>query len=564
MKASPVWPEHSDDPVEAAIGQAFDARLETIGHHVDYERNPVGWAVDKLKVPRGTIAWGDHPAYADHAWDGTPDPLAVIAEALADWENVGVESGTGTGKSFWAAVMVLWFLACFKDARVFTFAPKEDQLRLFIWKEIGRLWPAFQSLFPTAQLSDLRIRMHESSDEWGAWGYAVAIKAGEQSATNAQGMHAEHMLLIYEETPGIHPAVLEAGANTCTAPHNMRLALGNPDSNDDALHQFCIQANVRHVIVSALDHPNVVAGNASIVPGAVSLKSIQEREAKYGVDSLMYDSRVRGISPAQSVDALIQRAWCETATNKAGDPRYLDGKRAWGVDVANSEAGDKAAIARWQGAALLEVESFPCPDANVLGATVTDEARAAGGRPMHVGVDSVGVGAGAVNEAKRLKFYVQSLNGGAACKGLVDEDADLSDDPETKRRKVANAEKFANLRAGMWWQMREDLRKGRIALPNDPELIADLVTPRWFTRAGKVFVESKEDIKKRLGRSPDKGDAAVYGNWVRDRRAVRLPPPEVQSLTPELLRAEAQRQLKPDWKKRKKMHRPIDPSFGSF
>lgn len=528
--------------------------------HSAYERRPVEWAVDVLKVPRHTLVWSANAGYATHVWDQTPDPLVLLAEALADWENVGVESGTGTGKSFFAAILVLWFLACFKGSRVFTFAPKEDQLRLFIWKEIRTLWPAFQVAFPLAQISDLRIRMAEGSDEWGAWGYAVAIKAGEQSATNAQGMHAEHMLLIYEETPGIHPSVLEAGANTCTAPHNMRLALGNPDSQDDTLHQFCTQGNVRHVIISALDHPNIVTQRPSVVPGAVSQKSIDDRIGKYGVGSIMYDSRIRGISPAQAADAMILRAWCEKAVERHPDLSYRDGKRAWGVDVANSENGDKAAIARWLGQTLLEVESMPCPDANLLGSAVVDEARAAHGRAMYVGVDSVGVGAGAVNEAKRLGFRVQSLNGGARAMPIMDGPKDV----ESDKKAVRNEEKFTNLRASMWWQMREDLRLGRVALPDDPELIADLVTPRWTTKGGKILVESKEDIKDRLGRSPDKGDATVYGNWVRDRSTQKQPEEDSAEITPDMRAHEAERQRRIDWRKQKRRERPNDPNFGEF
>lgn len=543
------------------LGHAFRERYTVgVAPHTDYARDPIRWAVDMLGIPRQTLVWSENPGFAGHDWDASPDPFVRLAEALADWENVGVESGTGTGKSFFAAVVVLWFLACFDGARVFTFAPKEDQLRLFIWTEIGQLWPRYKARFPDAQLSDLRIRMAPGSDEWGAWGYAVAIKAGEQSATNAQGMHAEHMLLIYEETPGIHPSVLEAGANTCTAPHNMRLALGNPDSQDDALHQFCVQANVRHVRVSSLDHPNVVTGNASVVPGAVSLKSIAERIAKYGEGSIMYDSRVRGISPAQAADAMILRAWCEHAIDRYADERYRDGKRAWGVDVANSEAGDKAAIARWIGATLIEVEALPCPDANLLGSKVVDEVRAAHGRAMHVGIDSVGVGAGAVNEAKRLKMYVQALNGGAKAMPTMDGAKDV----EEGKKAVRNEEKFWNLRASMWWQMREDLRVGRIALPNDHDLIADLVTPRWETRNGKILVESKEDIRSRLGRSPDKGDAAVYGNWVRDRTLVKPDEPDSSEITPEMYAAEAERQNRLSLRKKMKQQRPVDPNFGAY
>ena len=66
--------------------------------------------------------------------------------------------------------------------------------------------------------------------------------------------------------------------------------------------------------------------------------------------------------------------------------------------------------------------------------------------------------------------------------------------------------------------MAEDLRLGRVALDNDPELFTDLCTPTVSTDSGKISVESKGEIKNRLRRSPNKGDACCYGNWVRDRR----------------------------------------------
>ena len=547
MASVGLWP--SEDTTlpygaELTVPRERDAAQRGPTPHTDSERDPVGWAVEKLGLERRTIVWSENAGYGAHPWDGTRDPLVVIARALADCENVGVESGTGTGKSFWAAVLVLWFVACFRGARVFTFAPKEDQLRLYMWAEITKLWPAFTRLFPSAELADLRIRMIAGSDEWGAWGYSVAIRAGEQVATHAVGMHAEHLLLVYEETPGIDMSVLAAGENTCTAPHNLRLAVGNPDSEDDTLHQFCRSPAVRAVRISALDHPNVVTRDPQIVAGAVAQQSIDRRAVQYGIGSPLYDSRVRGISPAQAVDALITRTSCEAAIARFTDASFRLGKRAWGVDVANSDSGDKAAIARWQGACLLEVQSFECPDANILGAKVVDEVRAAAGRALHVGIDSVGVGAGTVNEAKRLGFRVQSLNGGARASPTMDASLDVP--PEL--RQVTNEERFANLRAQMWWQMRDDLRRGRIALPNDPELVADLVTPRWWTHGGKVYLEAKEDIRKRLGRSPDKGDAAVYGNWVRDR--TRPKPAEedetFDAFSPEVLRAEAER----TWKRR--------------
>ena len=71
----------------------------------------------------------------------------------------------------------------------------------------------------------------------------------------------------------------------------------------------------------------------------------------------------------------------------------------------------------------------------------------------------------------------------------------------------------------MWWTLRQDLQRGLIGLPMDSELQSDLITPKWTTRNGKIVVEAKEDIRKRLGRSPNKGDAVVYWNWIRTYRS---------------------------------------------
>ena len=70
---------------------------------------------------------------------------------------------------------------------------------------------------------------------------------------------------------------------------------------------------------------------------------------------------------------------------------------------------------------------------------------------------------------------------------------------------------FVNKRAWMYWNMREVLdpiNGDNVVLPDDPELKADLTAPRFMVRSNGIQIESKEDIKTRLGRSPDKGDAA--------------------------------------------------------
>lgn len=72
---------------------------------------------------------------------------------------------------------------------------------------------------------------------------------------------------------------------------------------------------------------------------------------------------------------------------------------------------------------------------------------------------------------------------------------------------------FANCRSAAWWTLRELLDPANgweIALPADDLLTGDLTAVKWrVTSAGRIQVESKEEIRKRLGRSTDHGDAVI-------------------------------------------------------
>lgn len=86
---------------------------------------------------------------------------------------------------------------------------------------------------------------------------------------------------------------------------------------------------------------------------------------------------------------------------------------------------------------------------------------------------------------------------------------------------------FFNLRSQLWWQMREALdpdADNGIALPPDKDLLAELCAPRWELSGMTIKVESREDIVKRVGRSPDRASAVVLALMdtpkVRDIRAM--------------------------------------------
>ena len=137
-----------------------------------------------------------------------------------------------------------------------------------------------------------------------------------------------------------------------------------------------------------------------------------------------------------------------------------------------------------------------------------------GNRRAQINIDVIGVGASGYDslvyhemEGEPRYLNVAGVNFGAA----------------TQARDRSGMLTMRNIRAEAYWAMREALdpvKGDMLALPDDPELLADLCTPKWRPTPGGILIESKEEIKARLGRSPDCADAVVlahygsYGSWM--------------------------------------------------
>lgn len=510
-------------PLSVETSQKYAVRRAVRSASLSLERvqigdpeHPIAWMERVLRIPRWSVVWSELPAYRGHKWDGTQDPHAVVAEAL--WKSVkrvAIESATGTNKTYMAAATVLWFLSNYRNSLVRTFGPKAEQLSINLWKEIGGMWAPFKAAYPTAHLSrDLTIYMKRGANEkkWAAHGLSAAIRTGETSNVGSQGAHAEHMLHYVEEGPGVDYSIIEAIINTSGAPHNLTVVQGNPDNQHDSLHRFATSSGCLAVRISALDHPNIVCKNDHLIPGATTQEQIDTARADYGEESPFFLSRRRGVSPADAADSLIKQAWLDAAKARAGTllDRYRLERRAVaqarGVDVANGGA-DSAAISRWLGEVCYEVqpirvgEGQMVRDATQLGTYVSNECAQMGVAPAYVGVDGVGNGAATVGKLRELGKEPTQCNGGDGAVMIA-----------------GQIEQFPNLRSQMYWQAREDLRKGVIGIPDDKELEFELKAHTWQMRGNEIVVEPKDKVKERIHRSPDRADAFVYGNWVRQRR----------------------------------------------
>lgn len=86
--------------------------------------------------------------------------------------------------------------------------------------------------------------------------------------------------------------------------------------------------------------------------------------------------------------------------------------------------------------------------------------------------------------------------------------------------------KFGNLRAEAWWKMRTDLnphKRTGIRLPVNDRLLEQLTTPMFRIDGKVLWVESKEDVAKRItGSSTDEADAVVMANYYREKAYMLL------------------------------------------
>jgi len=119
---------------------------------------------------------------------------------------------------------------------------------------------------------------------------------------------------------------------------------------------------------------------------------------------------------------------------------------------------------------------------------------------------------------KNVRIQIDSDSEGASCKdSLVQlgytKVIPLHGGHGTEMTDSTKELRFYNKRSKWHWGMREllDPSKGHdIMLPPDPQLRADLCAARFEVTVRGIKVEPKDDIKARLQRSPDRGEAVIY------------------------------------------------------
>lgn len=223
---------------------------------------------------------------------------------------------------------------------------------------------------------------------------------------------------------------------------------------------------------------------------------------------------------------LIPFSWLDSAYVKE---LPNDGRKRIAVDVAR-EGSDKTVMSFWIGNVLADFRKIDIPITDKtdiskeIAKAIIRYAKANGVGYRNIIIDAVGVGGGVVDAMRGLAWYVQSFKGGAS----------VTRDRKNKNKEVIYIEdddeitNYANLRSYSYWIFRMALQKGHIKIyqyiPNLEDFIEEITNQKYQISEtnNEVAMEKKENIKKRIGRSPDFADSATMGFYCPQARKIEI------------------------------------------
>jgi hypothetical protein len=483
-------------------GQVRDAAIRRTGwtppkkadsRFAKYDRDPIGYIRDILGVK--------------HIW---PKFQEIADACMSHPYGCLVPSANATGKTFFLGRMLSWNYDVHVPSISLATATTHVQVVDGVFKELREARKGNPAgMLPKGTM------VQDAHDH-----FIRGFTANNPDAF--QGRHEKYMALLFDEATGIDRAFWER-ARTFVQPHpgHLWICTYNPNDTTSPAYEWEQSGRLPVVRLSALEHPNIAAqlrGEEPPIPGAIRLETVRERIANecdpvtgdpdpitdfefpvgsgkwYRPRSPTFDPQMRGRWPRVGVESLWPVGALEAAFNSplAAIPDMWP--VAIGCDVARFGHNATAIVVR-KGLAILHAERhygvkspFVVARLKQLCGHYATRTQPAEKIPCNID-DSGGYGSGVCDYGGAHNFIGVSA---------------ASASPDNR---------FRNMRCYLWHQPVLAAEKSgvdctRLGVREKADLKAEWAAVKAWEREGIRYVDSKDDIKGRLGRSPDLADAA--------------------------------------------------------
>ena len=431
-----------------------------------------------------------------------------IVDSVRVNRRTTVRSGHARGKDFVAACISIAFHYLYYPSTVIMSAPTGRQVNKIMLAEVKSILKNAKIPMGGTVMAD-GIK-HAGEEKW----YLVGFKAADKSTESWTGFHNQYVLVVFTEGSGIHQETYDAVDGVLTGKMTRFLCVGNPNNTTGEFHKsFKSPIYQGKFILNCLDAENVVQKKI-VIPGQVDWEWVNEKVIKWAVEieekevskdmhdfkwenkwyrpNNLFLPRVIGEFPREGEDQLVPLSWLEAARRRWDDAKRPDVPLRLGVDVAGMGRDVTVFMPRYK-------DYVDIPEASIK----SDHMETAGKTKAKLKtkkdksfIDTIGEGAGVHSRLIEQEVKSVSVKFSEGVKHLSDITGELE---------------FGNMRAYCYWAVRDALdpkHDAILALPPCDELIEELAETKWKVKSnGKIFIEEKDEIKKRLKRSPDYADA---------------------------------------------------------
>lgn len=418
--------------------------------------------------------WREDPlAFCGHVFQEPPREFQPeLLRLVAGNRFTAIKSARDVGKTRTAAYAALWFLCTRPGSLVFTVAPIWRQIEN-LWTEVRTVWTASRlpEIFPSWEMLNTQLRT--TRPNWRAMGVA------SDSEERLEGEHGNPTLVIVDEAKAVSDATFNSLQGMLSGPESKFVAISTPGIPSGWFYR---------AFSSEREYWNVAY---TIRADQVDrLKDRLEREKeRLGESNPHFRSQLMAEFAATDEATLFRLSTVEAATTRVFEPSG-SWKKILALDPAGKGADDSVLSYR-HGPNLLRQEAWNGADPMVTVGRTVQAVREWG--PAVVVVDECGLGSPILSRLQEVlagqSVSVKGFNSGHAAK---------------------DRERFHNAKSEVAFQIRERFEKGEIAIPNDPGLIAQLLSIRVETSStGKTKTVDPPD-------SPDKADSlllAFAADW---------------------------------------------------
>lgn len=458
-----------------------------------------------------------------------------IIEAVRDNMRVSVRSGHKVSKSTSAAGLALWWYCSYPDARAVMSSVTSRQVDEILWRELTMR--KARARVPIGGVIGKLARTGLKSTD-----FRQIVGFTARQAEAVAGISGANLLYILDEASGIPETIFHAIEGNRAGGAKVVL-FSNPTKNEGEF--FESHHSKRHLYtcihISSEESPNVVEGR-SVIPGLATREWIEEKREEWGVDSAIYQVRVRGEFPREEASKVVQLHLVLDAEQRWEDAPAA-GRLHVGLDPVGQGDDDFGMVAR-RGGKVLEVTTAAPPPASLKTPDevadwfvakavefINRHRTALEGAPA-VKVDTTG---GAGNLGGRFAAKLRQRFGESKGVQLAELEV-FSVDASAK----STDGRFPLMRDALWFGVAEWLRAGGALPPeklsdgtfcaaHDKKLVAELTAPGFaLDLHERPKVDKKDIIREKIKRSPDRADAvglAIYEPSGARAATRRDPPP---------------------------------------